>query len=404
MPLQSYDEIQSLFSGDVPAVVYKQAADEATEFASLLADLQKIAPALGSDQAIVQKIVSRVDQYLNPPLSASDFVINEDKSLVKFAWSTGRFNNNFPIPLTAGQQVDASIATQASGNFRGDFECAALLLTATGRVSMQIKAANTRRKLSSTPLSANLWFGNAQIPGLLASTFLAQATTTWNATIKDLSGSNNSVSPVFFGRRVVDSDQARVDAVRRALLFSQFMSPYLLGPLSGVVTVAGAGSLGGIAGGAEVTLLAGQTATLRYDTGGSYFLLYWLLDDSTQSDAAEPNLSCQIFMGDVSTPLMDTPISARDFVFAPTVSVTGMKQLAGLNGLNAAQCQSPGGGWTMLIPPGTKIQVQFTNNNSIASGKTITLRNALGGVALYSPTDLDNLLKCQVGGAQAGAA
>ncbi len=398
--LQTYDEVQSLMSGDVPAVVYKEARDEVAEVANLLADLQKQAP--GTDDATRRKIVDRVTQYVNPLLDPNQFEINESKSDVKLAWSTTRFNNAFPFTLTAGQQIDASIAAQAAGGLRGDMEYAALLLNSTGRVAIRLQSPFLNRKISNIPLSSNLMFGNAQIPGLLAQSLLSIAPTTWSVTAKDLSNATNTVSMVTFGRRFADAEARRVDQVRRAMLFSQFMNPYFIGPLSGTVTVAGAGAIGSVAGGPEVTLLAGQSVTLRYDTGGSDYLLYWLLDDTTQSDGLEPNLTCQILMGDVAIPLQDLAISARDFVFAPTVAVAGMKQIGGIAGLSAAQCQSPGGGWTMLVRKGTKFQISFNNTNSIASAKTITLRNALGGIALYAPSDMANLLKTQVGAIQQG--
>ena len=399
MPIQSHDEIQSLLTGDVPAVLYKEARDEVEDFAALLDDLQK--EGLREDAA--RRVVERVDRFLNPPLDADSFVINEAKSDVKWSWTTGRFNNNFPITLTPGQQVDASIASQASSGMRGDNEYAGLLMTSTGRVAAQISSPAIRRKLSNIPISANLLFGNAQLPAILAQSLLSLPSTTWSMVLRDLSNATNTVRPVTFGRRFVDTDAKRVEQVRRAMLFSQFMSPYLIGPLSGQVTVAGAGVTGAVAGGSEVTLLAGQTMTLRYDTGGADFLWYWCLDDSTQSDGAEPNLTCQILLGDVATPLMDVAISARDFVFAPTVAVTGMKAIAGLaGGIAAASTPSPGAGWTMLVRKGTKIQVQFNNTNTVASAVSITLRNALGGIALYSPSDLQALRDQQVGTIQEG--
>ena len=389
MAIQSYEEVQSLLSGDVPAVVYKDAKDEVEDFAELLRDLQKE----GLDGAAARRVVDRVDRYKNPPLDASNFVINEAKSDVPWSWNTVRFNNNFPITLAAGQQVDAALASQAASRMRGDNEFAGLLMTATGRVAAQIKSPAIRRQLSNIPISANLLFGNAQLPALLAQSLISLPSTTWSCVLRDLSGSANTVSPVAFGRRYMDDDARRIEQVRRALLFANFMSPYLIGPLSGQVTTAGAGSLGGVAGGSEVTLRAGATMTLRYDTGGSDFIWYWNLDDSTQSDGAEPAMTCQILLGDVATPLMDVAISARDFVFAPTVAVTGMKQIAGVTGgIAAASLPSPGAGWTMLVRKGTKIQIVFNNTNTVASDISITLRNALGGIALYAPADLKSLL------------
>lgn len=402
MAIQTYDEIQSLLSGDVPAVVYRQARDEVAEFASLLADLQKVTKV---DDPTARKIIDRVDAYLNPKLSANDFAINEKKSDVKWSYSTGRFNNNFPITLAAGQQIDAAIAAQSAGGLRGDSEYSALMMTSTGRVAAQIISPFLRRKLSNIPISASLMFGNAQLPAVFAQALLSLPTNTWDVILKDLSNTTNTVSPVVFGRRYTDSDAKRVEQVRRAMLFSQFMNPYMIGPLSGVITTAGAGALGALNGGPEVILQSGQSATLRYDTAGADFLWYWNLDDSSQSDGLEPNMTCQIFLGDVSTPLMDKAISTRDFVFAPTVSVAGMMPIAGsTGGIAAASTPSPGGGWTMLVRRGTKIQIEFNNTNpSTGPGqKSITLRNALGGISLYAPVDLDRLLKTQAGSIQEG--
>lgn len=389
MPIQSYEEVQSLLSGDVPAVVYKEARDEVEDFAELLRVIQ----AEGIDGAAARRVVDRVKRYINPPLDAQSFAINEAKSDVPWSWNSVRFNNDFPIVLAAGQQVDASLAAQAATKMRGDNEYAGLMMTATGRVAAQIQSPAIRRKLSNIPISANLMFGNAQLPALLAQSLISLPSTTWTCVLRDLSNAANTVSPVAFGRRYLDDDAKRIEQVRRALLFANFMSPYLIGPLSGQVTTAGAGSTGAVAGGSEVTLRAGQTMTLRYDTGGADFIWYWNLDDSTQSDGAEPAMTCQILLGDVATPLMDVAISARDFVFAPTVAVTGMKQIAGVTGgIAAASLPSPGAGWTMLVRKGTKIQVVLNNTNSIASNLTITVRNALGGIALYSPADLKGLI------------
>lgn len=395
MALQTYDEIQSLLSGDIPAVVYREAKDQATEFASLLADLQKLAP--GADEKVARKIIDRVDAYLEPPLEAADLVVNDKKSDVKWAWSTGRVSNNFPIVLAANQQVDAAISAQGQGALRGDSEYGALLMTATGRVACQIQSPFLQRRLSNIPISANLMFGNAQIQGLLAQSLLSMPTNTWDLLMRDLSGAANTVSPVVFGRRFIDSDEKRVAQVRRAMIFSQFMNPYLIGPLSGVVTVAGAGASGAVSGGPEITVSAGASVTFRFDTAGADFLWYWNLDDSTQSDGLEPNMTCNILLGDVSTPLIDQAISMRDFVFAPTVAVAGMKQIAGISGIGAGQVQSPGTCWTVLVRKGTKVQVQINNTNTVASAKSITLRCALGGISLYSPIDIDSMMKCQVG-------
>ena len=46
----------------------------------------------------------------------------------------------------------------------------------------------------------------------------------------------------------------------------------------------------------------------------------------------------------------------------------------------------------MLVRKGTKIQIVFNNTNTVASDISITLRNALGGIALYAPADLKSLL------------
>lgn len=395
MPLQSYEDVLSLLSGDVPAVIWKEARDEAAEFASLLADLQNEGVKVNSE--VGKKIVDRVSQYLNPPPggASGDFVVNSQKAAVKWNWQTGRFQNTFPITLSAGQQVDATVATQAMGGMRGDSEISALMLKSTGRVSVLMTIPFLNRKLSNVPVSSNLMFGNAQLPALLAQTLLTLPTAAWSIALKDLSNATNSASPVYYGRRFTDRHQDRLDQVRRALLFSQFMHPYVLGPTAGVVSGGG-----GLNGGPEVVITGGQTATLRFDTGGADFDWRWILDDSTSSDGLEPNLTANILLGDSGLPLADQAISWRDFMAAPTVAVTGMMPIGGISGIAAASMGSPGC-WSMLVRRGTKLQVQFTNNNA-SNGASITLRPGLGGIALYAPTDLQRLLHRQAGAIQEG--
>ncbi len=393
MAIQSFEDVLSLLSGDVPAVVFREARDDAKEFGALVADLQK---DTGSriDGKLAQKIVERVDSYLNPRDPQGDFVISAEKAGVRWNWSTGRVSNNFPIALTAGQQLDASVSVQATGSMRGDLEFAAMMLTATGRVATQIKVPYLQRELSNVLVSANLMWGNAQLPALMAQTLLSLPTAAWTVKMKDLSNSANTVSPVFWGRRFTDRAKERLDQVRRAMLFSQFMHPYIIGPTMGVITGGGA-----LAGGPEVVISAGQTATLRFDLGGCDYDWRWIMDDSTQADGLEPNLTAQILIGDAATPLMDTPISWRDFVAAPTVSVIGMKQIAGIaHGIAAASCPSPGTCWSMLVRRGTKLQIAFTNTN--VAPNNITLRPGLGGIALYAPSDLQRLSKASAGDIQ----
>jgi hypothetical protein len=394
MAIQSYEDVLSLLSGDVPAVVFREARDEAKEFGSLVQGLQQDT-ATKIDQKLAQKIIDRVDAYLNPRDPQGDFVVSAEKAGVRWNWSTGRVSNNFPIQLTAGQQLDASVAVQATGSMRGDLEFAAMLLTATGRVSTKIKVPYLTRELSNVPVSANLMWGNAQLPALMAQTLLSLPTAAWTVAIKDLSNAPNTVSPVFWGRRFTDRAKERLDQVRRAMLFSQFMHPYVIGPTMGVITGGGA-----VPGGPEVVIANGQTITCRFDLGGCDYDWRWIMDDSTQADGLEPNLLAQILIGDAATPLMDTPISWRDFVAAPTVSVIGMKQIAGIaHGIAAASCPSPGTCWSMLVRRGTKLQVAFTNTNTGAPNP-ITLRPGLGGIALYAPSDLQRLSKGSAGDIQ----
>jgi hypothetical protein len=390
MSLQTYEDVLSLLSGDVPALMWKDDRNPDEELKKLLAKLEKDynikgEPARGTLDAIYQ--------YLNPP-PMGDFQINGDKSNVKWTWQTARFQNTFPIVLTAGQQVEAAVQTMAQSGLRGDSEVSGFLNTSTGRVSTWIEIPMLDRKLSNVPISANLMFGNAQLPAMLAQTLFTLATTQWQVTIKDLSLSSNTVSPVFFGRRFMDRGRDRVEQVRRAMLFSKFMHPYVLGPTTAYNTTTNTG----VSGGPEVTLPSGDTVVCRFDVGGTAdFDCRWILDDSSSTTGVEPVLTAQILVGEAGQPLNDTFFSWRDFMAAPTVSVTGMKQISGIAaGVSAAGSPGPGGCWTNLFKRGTKIYITFVSGDS----GTITLRPGLVGTAIYSPSEIKNLIDRQAGSIQ----
>lgn len=309
------------------------------------------------------------------------FSVSDDKQLVKWNWHTGMVQNTFPFVLGANGSVVASAQIGAEDGLRGDIEDTTFLMRSTGRLTCLPFISSLNKNLASTGIPTNLMFGVAQLPALLPMSVYNLPTTYWNLTLQDLSGAPNTISPVFFGRKFLDRSRERIANQRRVAFLSQFMHTYWLGPVQGYFP--------------EITLGAGLTTTIDFLVPSSAdFLCKYILDDSTSSTGLEPVLSAQIFEGQSARGLIDQPngISWRDFVASPTTTVTGFTG----NTVRAISLPFPTDCNTHLFTRSTRIRVQFTS----ADAGTITLRPVFLGTLIYAPEPLTQQMTQDTGAIQ----
>lgn len=316
------------------------------------------------------------------------YYVNPEKTKAKFQWQTGQVNNTFPFTVPANSKVTGRVRINPEVGLRGDTEIAAFMLTSSGRVAAQIFVPLLDKNLSNGLVPTSLMFGTAQLQALLAETLYALPNFDWRVDFQDLSGADNVVSPVFFGRRFLDTGADRIDASRRAAGMSRFMHPYWLVPTTAFNNTTGAA----INPNPTVSIPAGQSVTVTYSVpSDADFDCRYVLDDSSTSVGANTEINdlfARIKEGASGRDLVDVPggsngLSWRNFVASPTVPVTGFPS-GGTNtatgGIRAASLPSPGAGWSHLFKRGTDIVVTFVSTDA----GTITLRTAFAGILIYA--------------------
>jgi hypothetical protein len=318
------------------------------------------------------------------------YYVNPDKTRVKWQWLTGQLNNQFPFTVPANSRQKARVRINPEVGLRGDTEIASFLLTSSGRVAAQVYVPLLDKQLSNNLVPTSLMFGTAQLQALLASTLYCLPDFDWTIDFQDISGSDNTISPVFYGRRFLDSGDSRVEAARRAAGMSRFIHPYWLVPTSAFNNTTnapiapGPGNTIAIPGSNSVTV----TFTVPSDAD---FDCRYILDDSSTSQGANTEINdlfAFIKEGAGGRDLVDAPagsngLSWRNLLASPTVPVTGFPS-GGTNtstgGIRAASLPSPAAGFTQLFKRGTDIMVTFFSTDS----GTITLRTAFAGLLIYA--------------------
>lgn len=310
--------------------------------------------------------------------------VNPDKSLIKWRWQ-----NLIVIPGSA-----TSITLQAAGsagdtgtlmlivpdsNGLGDFEICGFLATSTSgrRFTIMLEQTDIDRKFMNQPLSNNLFAGTSLLPPKYAEPFFVMAQTTMKMNVKNITaGATNTVQLVAIGRQFFDRGESAER--RRKLFLAKKTTPYWLVPDLTGATAADANNGG-------VTVAAGATADVLA-TVPSYGDLeaLFLMDDSTTAGTLDFRL--QIIEGTSGDSLMDASISGRDFVFSPTLTVTGFPN-SGV--ISAASLPFSICGWTHLFRRSTPIVLRVTNNDA----SDLVFRPGFGGrMILYPEAGLVNPL------------
>ena len=313
------------------------------------------------------------------------YFINPEKTSVKWEYETGQLNNVFPFNVAANSQVKFTVRINPETGLRGDTEIGAAMLTSTGRCAVQIFVPLLNKYLSNNLISTNLMFGTAQLQAMLAQTIYSLPSFDWSVDCLDLSGVQNTISPVWFARRFVDSGTSRIQASRRAVGMSRFMHAYWLGPTTAFNNT----SNSPIPVAPTIVIPGNSTCTFTYSVpSDAYFDWKWTLDDSDLGGAAVGSvLTAQITEGGSGRSLVDVPqgnngISWQDFLATPTSAVAGFPSGGGAlvtGGVRAASLPSPTGCWSHLLSPGCDLTIVFAN----ASSTAVNSRTALAGVAIY---------------------
>ena len=285
------------------------------------------------------------------------YYVNPDKTRVKWQWLTGQVNGQFPFTLPANQRQKFRVRINPEVGLRGDTEIAAFMLTSSGRAAAQVFVPLLEKNLSNNLVPTSLAFGTSQLQALLPNTLYCLPDFDWTIDIQDLSGEDNVISPVFFGRRFLDSGVDRVQAARRAAGMSRFMHPYHLVPSSAVNDTTGAQIA--LGAGATVAIPTASQVSVTYTVpSDAWFECRFLVDDSSTSVGANTEINdlfCFIYESAGGRCLIDAPqgsngLSVRSLVFSPVVPVTGFPA-GGANsatgGIRAASLPSPGGGFTL---------------------------------------------------------
>ncbi len=327
--------------------------------------------------------------------SSGAYFVNPDKTKAKWQWQTGQANNVFPFTLPANSRQKFRVRINPEVGLRGDTEICSFMLTSSGRVAFQPFIPQLDKFLSNGLVPSSLMFGTAQLQAILAQTIYSLPSFDWTIDAQDLSGADNILSPVFFGRRFLDTGDERLEAARRAAGMSRFMHPYWLVPTTAFNNTTGAA----ISPNPTVSIPAGQSVTVTYSVpSDADFDCRYILDDSSTSVGANTEINdlfATIQEGSSGRQLVDAPpgsngLSWRNFLASPTVPVTGFPS-GGANtatgGIRAASLPSPGGGFTHLFKRGTDVIVTFTSTDA----GTITLRTAFLGILIYAgdPAEAD---------------
>lgn len=315
------------------------------------------------------------------------FYVNPEKTRTRWQWQTGTVNNVFPFTLPANQRQKFRVRINPETGDRGDTEIGAFMLTSSGRVAIQPFIPLLDKNLSNGLVPSSLMFGTSQLQALLAQTLYALPSFDWTFDAQELSGSDNVLSPVFFGRRFLDSGDQRIEAARRAAGMSKFMHPYWLVPTTAYNNTSSVA----INPNPTISIPSGASVTVVYSVPEDiYFDCWYVLDDSSTSVGANTEINdlfATIKEGQNGRNLIDVPggssgLSWRNFVATPTVPVTGMPS-GGANtatgGVRAASLPGPGI-FSHLFEPGTDIAVTFVSTDV----GTITLRTAFVGMAIYA--------------------
>ena len=315
------------------------------------------------------------------------YYVNPEKSKAKWAWQTGQVSNQFPFTITANQTRRFQVKMNPDVGLRGDIETCSFMLTSTGRLAVQPFVPLLDKYLSNGLVPSSLMFGTAQLQGLLAQTIYSIPSFDWWADAQDLSAADNTVSPVFFGRRLMDNGQDRIQEARRAAGMSRFVHPFWLVPTTAFNNTTNVGINPNPT--ISIPTLANVTVTYTVPSDAD-FECWYILDDSSTSNGANTEINdlfARIKEGPSGADLVLAPggsngLAWRSFIASPTVPVTGFPS-GGTNsatgGIRAASLPSPAGGFTHLFKRGTDIQVTFVSTDT----GTITLRSAFVGLLVY---------------------
>lgn len=263
----------------------------------------------------------------------------------------------YPAALSNADSVtNLSITPPLDEGNSGDAELVYLMSTSTDRFGIQLSDTWTNRKYSNGFVANNLVFGTPTAPFVLYESWFLPATTSLTAIVQNLGSGSNDVRIVAAGRRFTGS------CGPKALLQRPFINrkthPYWLT----------------FDNGPEVTLAASTTTSYTMTVPSSADFLCWaVMDDSTVT--AEDAVTVRILEGTSGRILMNQALSLRQFVAAPTLSVSGFPG----NTLRAA-----GFPFTMmfthLFPRNTQVIIEATNSAVSAQ----TLRIAFHGQLIYN--------------------
>jgi len=280
--------------------------------------------------------------------------LNTAKRNAQWIWLA---NSPFPAQLpTADSVTNTSITPPLDEGNSGDTEIVYLMATSTERFSVQLADTWTNRKYSNGPVANNLVFGTPNAPFVLYESWFIPATTSLTAIVDNLGSGSNDVRIVAAGRRFTGGCGPK--AALQAPFLARKTHPYWLT----------------FDNGAEVTLAASATTAFTMTVPSSADFLCWLiLDDSTLT--AEDAVTVQILEGTSGRILMNQALSLRQFVAAPTLTVTGFPN----NTLRAAgfpfQMM-----FTHLFPRNTQVILNCING----AASPQTLRVALHGQLIYN--------------------
>lgn len=336
--------------------------------------------------------------YYADPARGGDgsYVVNGNKADVQWRWRSAASNQIYSVPLPAGgltpgfvalpgPVVDAVIDFSAQGGGSGDSEVQHFWgNTVSGRrFAVQPKMGPPVNKyICNVPISSNLVFGTAQLPGYLSSPLKAWANSDLRFNAQSLGNHAEVLNLGAFVRAYDDTGCPEAgDCRRRAWLeeVNGFL-PGWIGPQDRV---------NADLTGPEIQIppyyYGNPTIDIRFPGFTDCdFLAEFLLDDSTSTTGMEPLLSAVLIEEDTRETLTDgtSGISWRDFMACPTVNVAGFPSGGTIR---AMSLKTPRGGWSQQVRRTSAMVLRVTTSDP----GIVTFRAAIHGhyVGYPEPSD-----------------
>ncbi len=330
--------------------------------------------------------------YSDPARKGGDgsYVVNGGKADVQFRWRSAASQQVFSIALPAGvgfhgptslanpgAVVDSVVDFSAQGAGSGDSEAQHLWgAAASGRrfACQPQMGTPVDQYLSNVPISSDLVFGTAQLPGYLSSPLRCWANSDLRLNAQSLGGFSETLSLGAFCRTRDDSGCQEAGDCRREVWLEE-MKGFLCG------WIGPQDKVNPDLTGPEIGIPPGGDIELRFPApSNADFLAAYILDDSTSDTGLEPQLTAILMEEDTRETLTDFPsgISWRDFIACPTVNVTGF---TGGGTVRAMSLKSPRGGWTQQVRRTSALVLKLSSQDA----GNITFRAALHGWTVGYP-------------------